>query len=286
MAGTADQTYKAELLDLYEARVKHKFALMSPSGDPLMDYKSGITHAARLMGERNALPEMTRDGYIQYFVYLSERILKMAHFTFPGEKLPILNDVGSSPPLQVGCGFEPLAVFDQHKNGLTVDSEIWSALDSLNKAALLEHEIYYLMERVDGEHPTSESTRLHVAHMFASEDSVKATDADLPKTGVQYCSSFSGPEPQTGFYLYLSDEGLHQTLQFSFLIDNQLLARSTIVLQSPITEFFSAEIPLKSTYDQSWSIQVRAAAPRNFEIRLLENGKIKGTSKTSCIPTT
>lgn len=279
------QIRTAELLDLYEAHAKFNFTLQKPSGDYLMDHKAGITHATKIMGERHGMAPLTKDGYLQYMAYLSEATMKMAQFTAPDEKLPILHDIGKSAPLPDGCKLEPLAVFDNSETTLKIDSEIWSAIDSLNKAALIEHEIHYLGERVDGEHPTSESTRLHVAHMFVTDNSVKPTDADLPAKDVQFCSSAHGPESQSGFYLYPSKvKPSHQTFQFSYLADTQLLALATIELSNPVSETFSAEIPLISTYSLDWSIQVRKVAPESYEVRLLENGQVKKTSQASCTP--
>jgi hypothetical protein len=65
------------------------------------------------------------------------RFFDITQMTAPGVKLPKSNDIGAAPRIPEGCALEQLAIFhDETPNRVEIDSEIWKALDSVNRACL------------------------------------------------------------------------------------------------------------------------------------------------------
>lgn len=126
----------AELLDLYEARTMYGFELMSASGDIVNDYLRSVKNGYRHQGYAPPLPDSD-------FARNLENFMRSVQFLASDEKLPNLLDHGSQVVPPKSCQLEPLAIFYDTQEIITIDRQIWDSLDSLNQAALVTHEITY-----------------------------------------------------------------------------------------------------------------------------------------------
>jgi hypothetical protein len=86
------------------------------------------------------------------------------------ERLPPANDLGETPAsVPSGCEIEQLAYFQDQQRRLWIQEEIWNALDSLNQAALLHHEVIYHSYRVPFKlEGTSRNVRKVVGQLFST----------------------------------------------------------------------------------------------------------------------
>lgn len=175
----------AELLDLYEARVTYGLKLVASTGSTEEDYYLAADRTYTLQGQPN-LAKHERANILEGL----KRLYDLAQMT---GTLPKLNDLGRVPDVPEGCAIEQLAIFDDAPNKIRIDSEIWSALDTLNRAALATHEAHYYFERTLKER-TSESTRAYVAHIYA-ENFASPVNEGIPPEAFS-CSSLD-PRSQT-----------------------------------------------------------------------------------------
>lgn len=161
----------AELLDLYEAQRVHGLKLINSTGDLRRDFELAVARTYALQGS----PEMINEIDVQ------ENLNKFFDLViFKTEPLKLLPDVGAVPELPSGCQLEQLAYFhDSPVMSLEVNKEIWDALDTRSRAALLSHEMLYVYERSLQE-PTSESTREMVARIYSQN--VDPVVEGLPST--------------------------------------------------------------------------------------------------------
>jgi hypothetical protein len=124
---TSGGILSAELLDLYEATYRYHLNLLPSFGNLADDY-------ARSTPGPNPRAEL-------------RRFLQILHFARPGQSVPALNDIGDTIAIPAGCGLEPAAFFSDSADRVLVDPQIWEALNSLNQAALVSHELLYHEER-------------------------------------------------------------------------------------------------------------------------------------------
>jgi len=159
--------YYSELLDLFEARAVIGLKLPAASGSIYTDYRRSVENTHRLQGH----PDLA-DKIVEQSDENLRRFFDIVRMTQPGERLPRLDDVGEHPRLSPNCGLEQLAIFhDTEPAVVEIDTEIWETLDSLNRAALVTHELFYQWDRINKE-PTSEGTRSLVAHVYAEKGAV------------------------------------------------------------------------------------------------------------------
>jgi hypothetical protein len=160
----------AQLLDLYEARVRYHLSPIAASGDVETDYLAARTRDLTQFGVPlspyylNFALKTARDDY--------QSFMRPVVFTNPGEHLPLLSDQGDMVLPPAGCELEQLAIFNylepsEYPDVFRVDREIYNALDSNNRAALVSHELNHRSARRLGE-PNSELTRGYVGFEFTS----------------------------------------------------------------------------------------------------------------------
>jgi hypothetical protein len=190
-----------------------------------------------------------------------QRFFDLVRMTPPGVKLPHLPDLGSVPALPQGCAIEQLAIFhDDEPNSVEIDSEIWNALDSLNRAALVTHELAYAWQRQLQER-TSETTRSFVAHVYAAPGQVVPVREGVPEARLRcWSEDFAYRESETnedgsvsssnthlsGFEAYpiQTADGPGTRLQFNAIAGRPSVARATIDLRG-------VGLKLKNTLDRS-----------------------------------
>jgi len=150
---------RSTLLDLFEAATVFGFRVATASGDIVKDYFNASVHGYYLEGTTNI------GGYERAMIDASlQRFFDHAVMTGP---LPRLDDTGPVASLPEGCALEQLAVFrDPEPGRVEINREIWQSLDSVNRAALVTHELIYHRERRYFER-TSQTARAAVAHVYA-----------------------------------------------------------------------------------------------------------------------
>lgn len=150
----------AELLDLYEAKNKFNYQLLTSTGSLEGDYVASVANTYRLQGYEGdiLIDSFTRKNLAMF--------LEKASFLPKTKKLPHLNDLGNHAKAPAGCAIEALAVWNDQTDAIKIDSEIWDNLDSLSQAALVQHELAYKYQRSSYE-KTSESTRAFVGTIFS-----------------------------------------------------------------------------------------------------------------------
>lgn len=237
--GPDHKIVSATLLDLYES-ASLGLTLPRPTGSVERDYFLAAANTYRLQGVpqlADEQQEMIASSLRKFF-----EIVEMK----PGGTLLPTNDVGSAPVLPQGCQLEQLAVFhDELPNRVEVDSEIWSALDSLNRSALVTHEAHYYWLRKLHER-TSEASRAFVAHVYAiggntpSLDGVpwlaKNCSSEDPRFRIitdrtDDSLSWSNDRP-SGFYAFPinTPEGSGMKLQFTTLAGRPQVVKTTAII--------------------------------------------------------
>lgn len=281
----------AEVLDIYEGRERYGYTMMEASGQFEQDYLLSVRSTYRLQGANDiTLGSDTRE-------HLS-RFMDIVRFTPPGDRLPLLNDRGDSAKAPQGCAIEQLAIFETflvngaENSHVRVDTEIWGALDSLNKAALVTHELMYAHERRLLE-KTSEGTRAWVAQVYAQEDEIAPVMSKHPQLDglgpIAYCSTaiFNNNIPRqtrdakmSTFYVYPalkkeSDGSVTSgtVLQFTHIMGRPLLSRTTAFIPELTPHFatlrdhlslvdsdelveFQEEFVLEGAHRDDWKLEV------------------------------
>lgn len=152
----------AELLDIYEARTVHGFEIMKESGDEVRDYIRSVKNGYRLQGYHPPISD-------EEIAHNLKKFYDIAEFLPMDEKLPNLDDLGSTVKAPEGCAIEPVAIFYDSENVVTIDKQIMDAMNSLSRAALITHEIQYHYFRSLDVDPDTNSleARLTTATSFA-----------------------------------------------------------------------------------------------------------------------
>ena len=159
--GKDSRINSAELLDLYEAKNKFGYTLIESSGSLEGDYVASVQNTYRLQGEEN-------DVFIDSSVRKNlDMFLERVTFLPKNQRLPHLNDLGDHLNPPKGCELEPLAIWNDEKEEIKINSEIWDSLSTLDQSALVQHEISYHFERELFE-KNSEGTRAFVGTIFSS----------------------------------------------------------------------------------------------------------------------
>jgi hypothetical protein len=246
----------AELLDLYEA--KNLLGLtINAIETPYLEQALRVT---QIIGKGNAF-----DGAIEHVLSDSvQKIQSSMRILPPGVGLTPIHDF-QSIILPKNCSIIQLARYELNET-VTVDGDIWNALNNTNRAALLVHEALYRLTRSLGE-TTSDGTRIAVGKAFAgvqfesvlagvSEEIVECTDQ--PKEG------------EIGRWYFLayrnSNEGV--TLQFLAVNGHFMLSKAAANLGPdtwpfPITKSRTdAFISLDSVLDGGTPIRLRIEQTR------------------------
>ncbi len=164
------QVESAKLLDLYEATHKFGLQLRPPQSSMENELFEFLTNYNR----------STQDHPAPVTDYDVDHITQTVPvFQFKKGELADVADVGSTVSLPTGCQLEQLAVYNDDTNKLFVDEEIWDSLDSMNRAALIAHELIYRQQRVEGGQKTSELARRLVGLLFSTTPTPSRQDLNL-----------------------------------------------------------------------------------------------------------
>lgn len=151
----------ATLLDIYEATFVHGQTLIKSSGDLVKDYTTALQAYLTLAKKDEALRQEAVADFLKTFI---DRII----FISPPDELPPIQDLGGEVNIPHACGLEQVALYMDDTSQLYVSQEIWDHMDTLNKAALLHHEILYEQMRKDGER-NSKRVRKIVGQIFSKK---------------------------------------------------------------------------------------------------------------------
>jgi hypothetical protein len=266
------QIIRAQLLDLFEAGEKYQLSLPAPMITIAMDYIRGVRNTYRLQGRTEALDENNiLNDLNEFFV----RARFMNHVV-------AISDLGEvdSPPQ--GCAFEPVAYFHDDRGIIDINAQIWAVLDSLNRAALVSHELFYHVDRELNDH-TSEATRATVAHIYSDSD-LATVMADLPADAKEYGAQGSAGNAvgYTSFRAYRDDQGV--TLQFFTLMNRPLVTKTTVQIpgiafslnsQCVVTEKGQNRdqvLPLEGSQFIGMNVEIVYQTGKSVRLSLLERG--------------
>ncbi|MCJ8277054.1 MAG: hypothetical protein HRT44_04465 [Bdellovibrionales bacterium] len=175
IAVSCPDTDELELLDIHEARLSGLYF----SNDPQSKNES-MDRVARLFAQHFWNPDTI--DMADYIALLRQNAVELIYdggvvddgmeVVF-GPKLSLSPDVGTYK-IKEGCSLEQVAYFDDKAQILKIYKDNWQRLSWLDKAALVTHEIIYLMERTDSlesfangqKKVTSENTRTFVGRLF------------------------------------------------------------------------------------------------------------------------
>lgn len=287
---------RAELLDLYEVGALHHKGLVPSSGQLEQDYLDAVQRTYTLQGSPGSFDKQRALESLRGF-------FKLVQFTQSGEKLPFVDDVGKTAELPAGCQLEQLAIFGGEAGGPAVqwgkiDSEIWSALNAQNQAALVEHEGFYAMTRVLGD-KTSEATRAQVSVLFS--DKIAPTLEGIPANAKSCTSYFVGSSyGQWSFYMFptATPSGAKAlTFQFKKIRGFSMLAKTTAVFSGLTNLKILSEYPYTVTdpganyhstqsftgdqvYD--WQVELKYVDGERATISLIREGKFNVTAPFWC----
>ncbi|MDG0817189.1 hypothetical protein [Bdellovibrio svalbardensis] len=245
----------AEVLDLYEARQELGFDIMPSTGDVFRDYTRAVKNGYRLQGVVTPASEQEiRDNLTRF----ENRVKWLPK----DEKLPNVGDIGSVISVPENCSIEQLAIYYDGTDQVEISQEIWFSLDSLSKAALINHEVVYkflrtLPEKAD---VTSHDARITNAASFANNVvPVKRGISSSSQVSVA-CENFRGDGScisPTIFYKALlqnTDGSGSLKLQFTALAGRPLMSETTLTIPLSVTE--NSVYPIVSQQLRGWSAKI------------------------------
>ncbi|MCM2322225.1 MAG: hypothetical protein NDJ90_03080 [Oligoflexia bacterium] len=258
---------RVEVLDLYEGRARYGLRYPAASGELEQDYLRGVKNTYHLQGVDDYPIGSEAAENLQ-------RFLGVVQFTAPGEHLPRLNDEGAVPSLPFRCSLEQVAIFETDaltgKESVRVDSELWAAMDSLNQAALVTHELWYKLER-ELEETTSEGTRAAVAHLYASAGATPIREG-LPEDRFECTTGgmngYSETRTDLSFFWVhgknVPGRGPEVTLQFFQLMGRPIVSKA--IAELPGISFLLTNYPDGPAERKLIPVVAEAGADRVFRV--------------------
>lgn len=217
-----------QLLDLYEAQVRHR-SLVPSTGDVQKDYIDSVLRTYFLQGSSVFGPPSNSESQSHY-----KSFIDAIHWTARGVKIPLLRDQGEIEALPQNCYLEQIAIF--HGNNvfapefIEMQTDLWERLPALHKAALIWHELLYKYYRLMKD-SNSEYTRAEVAYIFTAKGTPVL--GDLPSSA-RSCTAYDESGRVTQFFIF-SDPFLNGKqqwrLQFTQLMGRPLLDKTFAVLE-------------------------------------------------------
>lgn len=266
------QIISAELLDLYEGRVKHHFDIIKSSGSALKDYTESVdkTYSLQLKpNEKFQNCDGCRTSSENF-----ELFMKQATWKNSNKQLKQQYDLGdvsqAVSSLQQGCDIEPAAVFNDDVDRVQIAKDIWNKFDSLSQAALVQHEMFYRDARQYYLLPekTSENTRLNVGIIFSNNgENVKIgipDNADFNLIKHNLNANTDGQFSSTSFYRFEIGHENGKTVyrsQFDYIAGRAVLSKTYVDIPSSVK--ISARFYLKSLQFDGWYIEILSEQDMN-----------------------
>jgi hypothetical protein len=236
-----------ELVDLYEARSVLGFTLANASGDLVSDYIDAVHRIHHYQGESGPTNEDLKANLKHFF--------EATDFIDDASKLPQVDDLGPRPSIPPQCMFRQIAYFDDTTKRITIVKELWDKMDSLNQAALVQHEVSYRTFRQLSDF-TSRYSRRMVAHAYAVRGPVSLYEG-LNSNSLRYTTDgqnmtefFATPQP-----------GIREMirLQFTFLEGRPLLSKTYVDLPKELWQFDGECNASRPDTNQSFDLPIQGA---------------------------
>lgn len=156
---SAEQYGFATVLDLFEAQYVFNLEPRAPRSSLYSELDLLAEQLQIVIGHSQILPQPTTADTLLH--WWEDRV------QYIRGPLGETDDLGSSLPLPKGCTMKQIAIFDDKRDLVRVDLDLWNDLDDYNKAALIAHEIVYRERRLDDRESSSQSARFLVGRMFS-----------------------------------------------------------------------------------------------------------------------
>ena len=161
-----------------------------------------------------------------------------------------LNPIDDSNPIvrPSNCEIEQVAIYFDTSLEIQVVKEIWDAFDNVNKAALLVHEGFYQILRLQGE-ANSDRVRRAVGHGFAGTqfkyvlDGIMKSSDNFNKTVI--CGTVSASDPKYTFAVYRNEFGFW-TLHFLSMHGKFVLSKTTMAVSDDLSPLGPLDINVRS----------------------------------------
>ncbi len=186
-----------------------------------------------------------------------------------------IDDVGRTISIPDGCRLETVAVYDDDEGHIDTSLEIWSAMDSLNQAALIAHEIIYREYRAAGDR-TSQNTRAIVARVFSTTPPMRQKEG-IPQSA-HFCHTSFSPDgaEDAFFYLFQSPANESKTVvQFIRLFGRTTFAPLKIEIPQVID---LQQTEIRQSEDSIVSIVTNPLANMDNAFPLIGDGLFPGYS--------
>ncbi len=278
-----------DLLDVYEAKQNPKLKVMQPTGDLAEDYLRTVNHTYILQGA----PGLAQSRKKQ----INENLNGFMGIVDWVDALPFLNDQGEmTVKIPDNCKLEQLAIFYDSKDRVSIDKNIWARLDTVSRAALVQHEIFYHFERKFSE-KTSESTRSYVRQNVTTEGFTPVV------TGLENSLSLGSAYDEannnnlTVFHIRNDLDPKHLTLQFTQIGGRALLVQTIVQIPDlvlsvkciingnnervcyPTTQVnMNVRLPVITEHRKDWEILFKYVAGEPVKITLIQRGAVLSTS--------
>ncbi|HWU41860.1 MAG TPA: hypothetical protein VN132_00440 [Bdellovibrio sp.] len=232
----ADGTIEsAQVLDLYEAKALYQLQTLSPGksvSDYIEDAKAKLLRLSPNFAYINGLIDLVRTN---------------THYLPSGSKLIPVEDA-APVALPAGCHLKQLA-FYKDDSLVLIDSDIWNALDNLNKAALILHEAIYRYERGSDTNDSGHA-RKFVGYLLSNTDLEPILDG-VTKNSI-HCQAFQAK----------SDGSVLVVFQFYYLPDPKSLDKATLqfdyIRGLPLYSKTVAQVPAFTQIKKMESVSVVA----------------------------
>jgi hypothetical protein len=259
----------AELLDLYEGQASGFVYTNSQMQYPVLaDTLIGILGSGRDSSFQSELGQLSHD-----LLHGSLVLLPLGQHPVWTEDAGPLFPIPQSNPTNL-CDIEQFATFTvkDGNNNVTVDQEIWLALDANNRAALVAHETLYKLFRDQGE-TNSLRARKAVAEALAVASDVNTSlppvSSGLPDQRFK-CRTTGAATGPSVFYAYYDRQLSEVVFQFDTLGNFVMLERSRIFLTVP----WLLDINRELVVDSSFSTYVDYGLTVTFSTKFDSNNEL------------
>jgi hypothetical protein len=193
------------------------------TNDVKEDFLLSLDRSFQLMGISDTWPLDQANHSYNWFFEISDL------FT----KIDPIYDIGNSVVLRKNCSFEQLAIFFDKDNRVQINTEIWDALDSLNKAALVRHELMYKNYRELND-KTSEKTRADIACIFSKDCPTNVIN--IPNLPFRWAMNGNNSSLKSSFRYVINDNKIR--FYFYQFENRQLITKTTAEFQVGDITFF------------------------------------------------
>ncbi len=219
-----------ELLDLYRGR-RLGLQIANPTGDVGDDYFNAVKRTYELQGN------ITYNG-----AYADQHRLEIIENMKGFMRQSVLVDSSSIPKtsdygdvfIPSGCNALQIAYYDDKQNTLKIDKNLWNQITSIDKAALIHHELFFKFNRDSNSYYSSKQTALFVAHVYAVNNFAKTTDGILPTQALEFIYRYNPSNPNStygvaSYYVTRNPTG-GVRLQLNYLNSFPLVAKTWVDL--------------------------------------------------------